>query len=141
MSSKAAALRDLLFSLTTRVREIRAISLVDRQGLPLVSTLGSGNLEEALGAFAGAMATQVLRAQRDFDMGQMYMVHFLGRDRQLFVAPVHDDAAIAAIVEAHATPTTIAMHLMALTQAVLPLLPEASDEPEEGAEDSPGDPG
>lgn len=137
MSSKAAALRDLLFSLTTRVREIRAISLVDRQGLPLVSTLGSGNLEEALGAFAGAMATQVLRAQRDFDMGQMYMVHFLGRDRQLFVAPVHGDAAIAAIVEAHATPTTIAMHLMALTQAVLPLLPEASDD----TEDSPGGPG
>lgn len=96
--------------------------LVDQNGLALESTLGPGGLEEALGAFGGAMAAQLERAQRDFEVGPVYMVHVLGRDRQLFAVPVDRQRTLAAIVEAHATPATVALHLMALVPALLPLL-------------------
>lgn len=124
--SRAHELKELLLSLTVRVREIRGLSLVDRDGLPLVSTLGVGALEEALTAFGGAMVLQMERAQRDFQMGPLYLAHIVGRDRQIFVAPVTDDATLVAIVDAHATPSTITMHLLGLGRQVLPIL-SASD--------------
>ncbi len=129
MASKARKLRELLFSLTTRVREIRALSIVDRDGLPLESTLGPGALDEALAAFGGAIAVQLERAQRDFEMGPLYLAHILARDRQLFLVPVDDERTLAAMVDAHATPATISMHLLALARAVPPLLRPALDPP------------
>ncbi len=129
MTSKARELRDLLFSLTTRVREIRALSLVDRDGLPLESTLGAGALDETLAAFGGATAVQLERAQRDFETGPLYLAHIFARDRQLFVVPVDGERTLAAMVDAHATPATITMHLLALAREVQPLLRAAQDAP------------
>ncbi len=131
MPSSAELLKDCLFSLTTRVQEIRALSLVDRNGLPLVSTLGTGALEEMLAAFGGSIWTQLDRAQQDFQMGPLYQAHIIGRDRQIFVTPINQDAALVAMVESYATAATITMHLLALSRTVAQHLPEslaASDE-------------
>ena len=46
LEARARLLQDRLLSLVTRVLEIRGLMLVDRDGLPLVSTLGSRSLEE-----------------------------------------------------------------------------------------------
>jgi len=108
--------------LSVQVREIRALSLVDANGLPLVSTLGPGNLDEALAAFGGGILRQLDRAQKDFQMGPMYQVHFVGRDRQLFITPVNETVTLAALVEAQATPATVTMHLLALVRELLPHL-------------------
>ena len=123
MASTAELLKDRLFSLTVRVREIRALSLVDRNGLPLVSTLGTGALEETLAAFGGSITTQLDRAQQDFQMGPLYQAHIVGRDRQIFVTPVDQDTALVAMVESHATAATITMHLLALSREVARHLP------------------
>ncbi len=122
MASNARELRELLFSLTTRVREIRALSVVDHDGLPMESTLGASALDETLAAFGGAIAVQLERAQRDFEMGPLYLTHILARDRQLFVVPVDGERALVAMVDAHATPATITTHLLALARAILPFL-------------------
>ncbi len=122
LSSRAEILKDALASLSVRVQEIRELSLVDADGLPLISTLGSGSLDDSLAAFAGGISRQVERAKADFQMGPMYQVHFVGRDRQLFVVPVNSQVALAAIVDASATPATITMHLLALVRDVLPHL-------------------
>lgn len=119
MESTALQLRDALFSLTVRVREIRALTLIDQNGLPLVSTLGNGALEDAVAAFGGAMTLQLARAQRDFEIGPLYQAHIVGRDRQLFVTPVSDRAALVALVDANATPATVTMHLLALAREIL----------------------
>ncbi len=116
MASTAELLKDCLLSLTVRVREIRALSLVDRNGLPLVSTLGTGALEETLAAFGGSITTQLDRAQQDFQMGPLYEAHIVGRDRQIFITPVDRETALVAMVESHATAATITMHLLALSR-------------------------
>ncbi len=122
MESQADVLKDCLLSLAVRVREIRALSLVDAQGLPLVSSLGPGVLEETMSAFCCSISMALSRAQGDFEMGPMYGAHFVGRDRQIFVTPVTDDATLVAIVDAQATPATITMHLLALAKQVAVLL-------------------
>ena len=119
MPSIAKDLEDRLLSLSIRVREIRALSLVDPGGLPLVSTLGPGSLDEALAAFGAATSQLLRRAQEDFQMGSMYQASFTGRDRQIFVTPVSEAGTLVAIVEAHATPATITMHLLALARELL----------------------
>ena len=119
MGSRAEELRECLVALSVRVREIRALSLVDANGLPLVSTLGPGTLDEAMAAFGGAVSRLMERARNDFRMGPLYQASFTGRDRQVFVCPVSPDATLVAIVESHATPATITMHLLALGREVL----------------------
>lgn len=125
MTSPANELQEQLLLLTLRVREIRGLALLDRDGLPLVSTVGSRDLEEALGAFGGAMATLLERAKSDFQMGPLYQAHLVGRDRQLFVVPVSGGTSLVAIVDSHATPATITMHLLGLALEVAPHLGEA----------------
>lgn len=122
MPSAALELHELLLSLTLRVREIRGLTLLDRDGLPMVSTVGSPDLEETLGAFGGAMGTMLDRAQEDFQMGPLYQAHLVGRDRQLFVVPAGAGTHLVAIVESHATPATITMHLLGLALEVRPHL-------------------
>lgn len=135
MLPPAQRLRDLLFSLTVQVREIRALSLVDGNGLPLVSTLGPGSLDEALAAFGGAASRQMERCARDFEMGPMYVTHLVGRDRQLFATPVEDEISLVAIVEAGATPATVVMHLLALARQIVAAEPVTTR-----GDDSPQDP-
>lgn len=125
MDSAARRLKTRLLSLSVQVREIRALSLVDANGLPLVSTLGPGALDEALAAFAASASRLLARAREDFDMGSIYQASFSGRDRQIFVTPVSPTATLVAVVEARATPATITMHLLALARELLPDLSEA----------------
>lgn len=118
-SSKARQLEDCLLSLHTRVREIRGVELVDRAGLSLVSTLASGGFEEGLAAFAGMALSNAARAQSEFEMGPVYYIHIAARDRQIFVAPVTGDVAMAAVTDAGATPSTVALHLLATCREIL----------------------
>lgn len=102
-----------------RVREIRGLMLVDRNGLTLVSTLGSRSLEEALAAFTGSVLTQMDRAKADFQMGPMYVLHLAGRDRQVFVTPLAADFALVAVVDAGAAAPTVTLHMLAITRDIL----------------------
>jgi predicted regulator of Ras-like GTPase activity (Roadblock/LC7/MglB family) len=118
-TTKARALDECLITLVQRVKEIRGLILVDANGLPLVSTLRSPSLEEALGAFAGATMTHMKRAEGDFQMGPLYFMHIAGRDRQLFVTPVMEGIMLLAIVDAEATASSIALHMLAMTREIL----------------------
>jgi predicted regulator of Ras-like GTPase activity (Roadblock/LC7/MglB family) len=126
-TTKARALEECLVSLIQRVREIRGLILVDPDGLPLVSTLHSPALEEALGAFAGATVMHMKRAEGDFQMGPLYFMHIAARDRQLFVTPVIEGVMLMAIVDAEATASSIALHMLAMTREILILV--CPDEP------------
>lgn len=127
-ASRARLLQDRLLSLATRVREIRGLMLVDRNGLTLVSTVGSRGLEEGLAAFTGAVLTQMDRAQEEFQMGPLYLMHLAGRDRQVFVTPLTADVALMAVVEAGASAPTVTLHLLAITREILELLHTTSVE-------------
>ena len=114
LEARARLLHDRLMSLVTRVVEIRGLVLVDRNGLPLVSTLGSRNLEEGLAAFAAVATEQMERAQTDFQMGPLYLMHLAGRDRQIFVTPLTPEVTLVAIVDAGATAATVNLHLLGM---------------------------
>jgi predicted regulator of Ras-like GTPase activity (Roadblock/LC7/MglB family) len=118
-TEKARALDECLLSLVQRVAGIRGLILVDQNGLPLVSTLRSPALEEALGGFAGATVMHMKRAEGDFQMGPLYFMHIAGRDRQLFVTPVIEGTMLLAIVDAEATASSIALHMLAMTREIL----------------------
>lgn len=126
--------------MTARVPRIKGLSLVDPNGLPLVSTLEPGSSEESLAAFGGAMTVQMERVQRDFDMGPMYQAHIVGRDLQLFVTPVNANATLVALIENPATPATITMHLLALARDIMPLLDQPELEEPELEEPEPQEP-
>lgn len=139
VTSRADKLGDLLVTMTTRVPQITGLSLVDHNGLPLVSTLEPGSCEESVAAFGGAMTVQMERVQRDFDMGPLYQAHIVGRDLQLFVTPVNAGATLVAVAGSLATPATLTMHLLALARDVQPLLDQP--EPEDPGPAEPDDPG
>jgi predicted regulator of Ras-like GTPase activity (Roadblock/LC7/MglB family) len=121
-TAKARALDECLVSLVQRVKDIRGLILVDKNGLPLVSTLHSPALEESLGAFAGATVMHMKRAEGDFQMGPLYFMHIAGRDRQLFVTPVIEDVMLLAIVDAEATASSVALHMLAMTREILTVI-------------------
>jgi predicted regulator of Ras-like GTPase activity (Roadblock/LC7/MglB family) len=129
ITSQARLLEDRLLSLVTRVREIRGLVLLDADGLVLVSTLGSRSLEESLAAFAAGATTQMRRAQRDFEMGPLYLLHLAGRDRQLFMTPLTQQVSLVAVVEAGAAASSVALHLLGLCCEILGHL---QAEPESG---------
>ena len=114
--SQANDVREVLLSLKVRASEVRALSLVDPDGLVLVSTLGAGELDDTVGAFAGQMAGLLSRAQRDLDVGPLIMTHLSGRHRQVFLTSVGPEMTLVAMVDPHANPSTISMHLLALAR-------------------------
>ena len=122
LEARARLLQDRLLSLVTRVLEIRGLMLVDRDGLPLVSTLGSRSLEESLSAFGAAAVAQMERAQSDFDMGPLYLLHLAGRDRQIFLTPLTQEFSLLAIAEAGATSSTVTLHLLGMCREILAVL-------------------
>jgi predicted regulator of Ras-like GTPase activity (Roadblock/LC7/MglB family) len=127
---RAQPLEDCLRSWALRVREIRALTLADANGLPLVSTLGTPRLEESLAATAGSVLAHVARAGAEFEMGPLYLWHLAGRDRQIFVTPLTADVALAAIADAGAGAPAIETHLLAIAREVLALvLSETEGEP------------
>jgi len=130
LEARARLLHDRLMSLVTRVVEIRGLVLVDRNGLPLVSTLGSRNLEEGLAAFAAVATEQMERAQTDFQMGPLYLMHLAGRDRQIFVTPLTPDVTLVAIVDAGATAATVNLHLLGMCREILAVLMSGEEESE-----------
>ena len=130
LEARARLLHDRLMSLVTRVVEIRGLVLVDRNGLPLVSTLGSRNLEEGLAAFAAVATEQMERAQTDFQMGPLYLMHLAGRDRQIFVTPLTPEVTLVAIVDAGATAATVNLHLLGMCREILAVLMSGEEEPE-----------
>ena len=133
LEARARLLHDRLLSLTTRVLEIRGLMLIDRDGLPMVSTLGSPGLEESLAAWGAVAVDQMDRAQADFQMGPLYLLHLAGRDRQLFLTPLTPQVTLLAIVEAGATAATVQLHLLGMCREILAVL-QSSDE-EEAEED------
>jgi len=122
LESQARLLEDRLLSLVTRVQEIRGLVLIDADGLPLVSTLNSRTLEESMAAFGAGAREQMRRAQADFDMGPLYMLHLAGRDRQIFMTPLTPQAALMAIVDAAAPSQTVALHLLGLCCDILSVI-------------------
>ena len=130
LEARARLLHDRLMSLVTRVVEIRGLVLVDRNGLPLVSTLGSRNLEEGLAAFAAVATEQMERAQTDFQMGPLYLMHLAGRDRQVFVTPLTPEVTLVAIVDAGATAATVNLHLLGMCREILAVLMSGEEESE-----------
>lgn len=130
LEARARLLHDRLMSLVTRVVEIRGLVLVDRDGLPLVSTLGSRNLEEGLAAFAAVATEQMERAQTDFQMGPLYLMHLAGRDRQIFVTPLTPEVTLVAIVDAGATAATVNLHLLGMCREILAVLMSGEEESE-----------
>jgi predicted regulator of Ras-like GTPase activity (Roadblock/LC7/MglB family) len=130
LEARARLLHDRLMSLVTRVVEIRGLVLVDRNGLPLVSTLGSRNLEEGLAAFAAVATEQMERAQTDFQMGPLYLMHLAGRDRQIFVTPLTPEVTLVAIVDAGATAATVNLHLLGMCREILAVLMSGEEESE-----------
>jgi len=118
-ASQGHRLQDRLSELTLRVREIRALMLVDRDGLVLVSTLHSHNLEESLAAAAASLHAQMKRAHDDFQMGPLRYLHIAGRDRQILVIPVDRDVALIAIADPTAHATGLVIHLLATAREIL----------------------
>lgn len=121
-STHARELQALLDHVLVRVSFLRAIQLVDRDGLPLVSTLGRTHLDEALGALAGALLFDGERARRECETGPLYVIHLVARDRQIALVPVNDDVALAAIADAGAPTATFERHLFALSRDILSLV-------------------
>ena len=127
LEARARLLHDRLMSLVTRVVEIRGLVLVDRDGLPLVSTLSSRTLEEGMAAFAAVASEQMERAQTDFQMGPLYLMHLAGRDRQIFVTPLTPEVILVAIVDAGATAATVNLHLLGMCREILAVLMSGED--------------
>jgi predicted regulator of Ras-like GTPase activity (Roadblock/LC7/MglB family) len=134
LEARAKLLHERLTSLADRVMEIKGLVLIDPNGLPMVSTLHSQNLEEALGAFGASAVGQMERAQTDFEMGPLYLLHLAGRDRQLFVTPLTPEVALLAIAEAGATASTVTLHLLGLCREILAVL-QSDNTVDDGTED------
>jgi predicted regulator of Ras-like GTPase activity (Roadblock/LC7/MglB family) len=126
----ARQLQELLQAVVLRVRDIRGIVLVDRDGLPLVSTLQARSFEESLAAFTGAAEALLSRARQDFKMGPLHVLRLAGRDRQVLVVPVARGFLLLAVVEAAATPAVVESHLLALARSVLVALLDGSESSE-----------
>jgi predicted regulator of Ras-like GTPase activity (Roadblock/LC7/MglB family) len=124
---RAQPLEDCLRSWALRVREIRALTLADGNGLPLVSTLDTPRLEESLAAVAGTVLSQIGRVDVEFEMGPLYLWHLAGRDRQIFVTPLTADVALAAIADAGAAAPAVETHLLAIAREILSLVLSESE--------------
>ncbi len=112
-------LRERLTELTLRLREVRALMLVDRDGLVLVSTLHSRGLEESLAAIAALLQGHMERARDDFQMGPLRYLHLAGRDRQILVAPVDREVALVAAADPTAHATDLVIQLLATAREIL----------------------
>lgn len=122
---KARDLEELLQEVVLRVREIRAVLLIDQDGLPLVSTLRARELEESLAAFTGAAHGLLDRARADFQMGPLHLLRIGGRDRQVFLVPLARQLALLGVAEGGASAALVEVHLLALARAVLESILEA----------------
>ena len=125
----ARALEERLNRLSLQVREIRALLLIDGNGLPLVSTLHARALEESLAAFGAAALSQMIRAAVDLQLELVHLLRLSGSCRQVFVVPVSQEMALLALVEPGATAATIEVQLLAMAREILDLTFQQSENP------------
>lgn len=116
---KARELDELLQETVLHVREIRAVLLIDQNGLPLVSTLRAREFEDSLAAFTAAAQSLIDRARADFQMGPLHLLRLASRDRQVFLVPLARQLSLLGVAEAGAGATAVEIHLLALARAVL----------------------
>ncbi len=121
---RANDLAERLQEVVLRVREIRAVLLIDPSGLPLVSTLRAREFEDSLAAFTGAAQGLLERARADFQMGPLHLLRLAGRDRQIFLVPLARSLSLLGVAEAGASATVVEIHLLALARSVLESLLE-----------------
>ncbi len=117
----ARALEERLSKLSLKVRDIRALLLIDGDGLPLVSTLHAHALEESLAAFGAAALSQMTRAAVDLELESVHLLRLFGSCRQVYVVPVDQEMALLALVEPGAAAATIETHLLAMAREILDL--------------------
>lgn len=122
---RANDLAERLQEVVLRVREIRAVLLIDPNGLPLVSTLRAREFEDSLAAFTGAAQGLLERARADFQMGPLHLLRLAGRDRQVFLVPLARGLSLLGVAEAGASATVVEIHLLALARSVLESLLES----------------
>lgn len=128
MSELALDAKDLaerLQEVVLRVRDIRAVLLIDQHGLPLVSTLRAREFEDSLAAFTGAAEGLLERARADFQMGPLHLLRIAGRDRQVFLVPLARQLSLLGVAEPSASAEVVEIHLLALARSVLESIVEA----------------
>lgn len=113
------ALEELLQEAILQVREIRAVLLIDPNGLPLVSTLRAREFEDSLAAFTAAAHALIDRARDDFQMGPLRLLRLASQSRQVFLVPLAGQVSLLGVAEAGANATAIEIHLLALARSVL----------------------
>jgi predicted regulator of Ras-like GTPase activity (Roadblock/LC7/MglB family) len=138
-ASHAREFTSLLAETIAHARSIHAIVLVDQDGLPMASTLGSNELEEGLGATTTDAARWLRYAVDLCSLGAAFRVHVVARERQLFLVPVHHGVWLAALCDPQASPETVTTHLLVLARdiVVCELSSSLSPVPAEGSEVSP----
>lgn len=138
-ATHAREFASLLAETVARAHAIHAIVLVDRDGLPMASTLSSGELEDGMGAVASDAARWLRYAAGLCSLGPTFRVHVVAQERQFFLVPVHGDVWLAALCDALVSPETVTAHLLALARdiVVCGLSPLPSVSPPEGQEASP----
>lgn len=119
LATHARDFASLLAEAVARARAIHAIVLVDRDGLPMASTLGPGELEEGLGATTTDAVRWLRYATGLCSLGVTFRIHVVAQERQLFLIPVHGDVWLVALVEALASPETVTAHLQALARDIV----------------------
>ena len=112
-------LEEILQEAILQVREIRAVLLIDPNGLPLVSTLRAREFEDSLAAFTAAAQALIERARLDLHMGPLRLLRLAGHDRQVFLVPLTGQVSLFGVAEAGANATTVEIHLLALARSVL----------------------
>lgn len=133
LATHARAFSSLLSETVARARAIQAIVLIDRDGLPMASTLKSGELEDGLGAISSDATRWLRYATGLCSLGATFRVHVVAQERQFFLIPVHDDVWLAALCDALVSPEAVTVHLLALARDIVvcglssPSLPEDSE--------------
>lgn len=122
MKELATHARDFVTMLAetiARARSIHAIVLVDRDGLPMASTLGPGDLEDGLGATSTDAARWLRYASDLCSLGPTSRIHIAAQQRQLFLVPVHGEVWLIALCDSLASPELVTVHLLTLARDIV----------------------
>jgi predicted regulator of Ras-like GTPase activity (Roadblock/LC7/MglB family) len=119
LATHARDFTTLLSDAVARARSIHAIVLVDRDGLPMASTLGPGELEDGLGATTTDAARWLRYATGLCSLGATFRIHVAAQERQLFLIPVHGDVWLVALCDAMVSQESATTHLLALAREIV----------------------
>ncbi len=133
LSSLARPVQELLLRRLSTTHDVRALLVADHSGLPLVSTLSSGPLEEALAAFAGLIQSSARFADQELKLGGFHYQHVAGRDRHVFLAFLSREEVLVAITNVTATPGNVITMLSGTAVEIMNLVADARYLQEEGS--------